>query len=150
MDDGQRLLEQDDAQTAEQSLHAHGGEGQEPERAQPRARRPERGGEGQGEQPNPGSEQTMAVLVEDSAHHLGPRVEEHVVPERGRPVRNGQGGPGVGHQAAEENQHKGGDHGRHRQPVRHRAQCRPVAAPARASGWDWGRKSALDSGELYS
>ena len=152
VDDGEHVLEQHDAQPAEEPLHRNGDGRDETQRTETATTAPERSGERQREQADHRADQPMAMLVENAADHRRPGIEEHVVAEGRRPVGDGERRPRVRHQAPEEDEDERRPRRHHRQPPRHArlfAQCRPD--PTRAgAGWLWGRKSSRDSGELYS
>ena len=111
------IAQQHHAQAAERALCDHRGDRDETEGAQRGATAPERGGEGQRQQADRRAEQAVAVLVEHTADHAGPWIEEEIVPERVGPVRDGERRPGVGHQAAEHDQDGGGDRRPERQTM---------------------------------
>jgi hypothetical protein len=153
---GEGVGEQDDAKAADHALRDDDRERDQSQHPQPAAARPQGGGQGDREQADEGTEQTVRVLVEDAAHHAGPREEEHVVAEGARPVRDGEGRPCVRDQAAEHDEHDGRGRRRDCQAMSQHAappgapQCRRrVPAPWRG-GCVCGRKSSLASGSLYS
>ena len=141
--------QQNHAKPPQQTLHANAHHSQETQATEEASGAPQGRGQDQGQHAHRGADHAMTVLVEDASHHLRPRIEEHVVPERCWPVRNSQGSPRVGHEAAQKDEQERGDYGHHGQAVGHRTQWRRPA-PARTKGSVWGRKSALDSGALYS
>ena len=113
MDDRQSLLQEDDAQPAQHALGDHRAECDHSEPAQPGARffAPQDKGQSDGEEAHGRPDQSMAVLVQDPAHHPRPGIQEHVVPKGGRPVGHGQAGARAGHQPANEQQGESSDRG---------------------------------------
>ena len=149
----ERVVQEHHPEPAQQPLGEHDDHGQEAEAAEPTAQRPERRRQAERQHPDEGTDQAVAVLVEDPAHHPRPGEQEHVVAERARPVRHRERGAGVRDQPPEQDEHARRGQRREGEAMRHRAlhpdQCR--RAPAAPTGGTFcGRKSSLDSGELYS
>ncbi len=110
--------EQHDPQPAHHALGDHRQHGDDPQRPQASAARPERDGQRHRQQPDHGAEEPVTVLVEHAADHPRPGKQEHVVAEGRGPVGHGQGRARVGHETAEDDEHASRGRGQHGQPVR--------------------------------
>ena len=112
-----------------------------------------------GRQPHQGAEEAMGVLVVDAPCHSGKREEEHVGPERIRPVDHRQARPVTRHHASHQEEEQGRQGRHHREPERPVPRSRrPGAAPrpgepARSRHEGRGEKGAWnpeDGGHLHA
>ena len=117
----QCALKQDDPKATNNSLQNNQQQRRDSKSSQPRSPllEPKRQGQRNGQQTDPGRNQTMAVFVKNIADHFGPWVKEHVVPKGRRPVRYGEAGTFTGDESADKKQRKsraGEDYGESMRP----------------------------------